>query len=244
MKTYQFTSHAMTWHLTTKHMPSPRVISQPTTKFRISPGNQLHQNRSPHHNHGTADSFTQKTRFEHRSCWSPCADSIGKFFLWLIVSFLWNFRPRLVRLYLYCFLFETMWKCSLNRGTPYRVCGFDVAQTSAHQMRPATLNCQVGAVLLLHAAWPPRNHKLVPRLGLSWITLSICFKQLLSSTLLQWPGILMRSRQTIRGLLGHLATRFKWKLSRKVSLKRPQVYRIWLRKTATEAFCEVRSGPF
>ena len=32
---------------------------------------------------------------------SPCANSIGKFFLWLIVFFLGNFRPRLARLYLY-----------------------------------------------------------------------------------------------------------------------------------------------
>ena len=77
-------------------MPSPRVISQPTTKFRISPGNQPHRNRSPHHNHGTAeDSFTQKTRFGHRSGWSPCAHSIGKFFLWLIVFFFETSAPGL-----------------------------------------------------------------------------------------------------------------------------------------------------
>ena len=102
MKTHQITSHDMTWHLATNHIPSPRVISQPTTKFRISPGNQPHQNRSPHHHHGTAEgSFTQKTRFGHRSGWSPCAHSIGKFFLWLIGVFFGNFRPRLARLYLY-----------------------------------------------------------------------------------------------------------------------------------------------
>ena len=40
---------------------------------------QPHQNRSPHHHHGAVEgSFTQKTRFGHRS--SPCAHSISKFF--------------------------------------------------------------------------------------------------------------------------------------------------------------------
>ena len=58
--------------------------------------NQPHQNRSPHHNHGTAeDSFTQNPRFGHRSGWSPCAHSIGKFFLWLIVVFFETSAPGL-----------------------------------------------------------------------------------------------------------------------------------------------------
>ena len=61
-----------------------------------------HQNTSlqstKHHHHGTAEgSFTAKKWFGHRAGRSPCAHSIGKFFLWLIVFFLWNFRPRLVR---------------------------------------------------------------------------------------------------------------------------------------------------
>ena len=48
MKTHQITSHDMTWRLATNHIHSP------TTKCRISPGNQPHQNRSAtHHNHGT-----------------------------------------------------------------------------------------------------------------------------------------------------------------------------------------------
>ena len=93
----------MTWHdisqLTTlPHLTSPH--NQP--HYFIAPCNQPHQNRSPHHHHGTAEgSFTQTTRFGHRSRWSPCAHSIGKFFLWLIVFLLGNFRPRLARLYLY-----------------------------------------------------------------------------------------------------------------------------------------------
>ena len=47
----------------------------------------LHQNRS-HHHHGTAEgSFTAKTWFGHRAGRSPCAHSIGKFFLCYIVLF-------------------------------------------------------------------------------------------------------------------------------------------------------------
>ena len=76
----------MTW-------PSHDLIPQQTSR---------HQNISlpstKHHHHGTAESsFTAKKWFGHRAGRSPCTHSIGKFFLWLIVFFLWNFRPRLVR---------------------------------------------------------------------------------------------------------------------------------------------------
>ena len=97
METHQITSHDMTWHdisqLTTlPHLTSPHNEPQ----YVIAPCNQPHQNRSPHHHHGTAEgSFTQKTRFGHRSGWSPCAHSIGKFFLWLIVFFFETSAPGL-----------------------------------------------------------------------------------------------------------------------------------------------------
>ena len=47
----------------------------------------MHQNRS-HHHHGTAEGrFTAKKWFGHRAGRSPCAHSIGKFFLCYIVLF-------------------------------------------------------------------------------------------------------------------------------------------------------------
>ena len=77
----------MTW-------PSHDLTPQQTSR---------HQNTSlqstKHHHHGTAEgSFTAKKWFGHRAGRSPCAHSIGKFFLCYIVLFLFgNFRPRLVR---------------------------------------------------------------------------------------------------------------------------------------------------
>ena len=94
------TSHCITWHDTTQAITSHQMTwpSHDLTPQQTS----RHQNTSlqstKHHHHGTAEgSFTGKKWFGHRAGRSPCAHSIGKFFLWLIVFFLWNFRPRLVR---------------------------------------------------------------------------------------------------------------------------------------------------
>ena len=90
--------HDMTCRVATNHSSSPHVTSQSSTLLHLTPqATSWHQNRS-HQHHGTAEgSFTAKKWFGHRAGRSPCAHSIGKFFLWLIGFFLWNFRPRLVR---------------------------------------------------------------------------------------------------------------------------------------------------
>ena len=67
----------------TQHKQSHRIKSHRRTSHHIA----LHQNRS-HHHHGTAEgSFTAKTWFGHRAGRSPCAHSIGKFFLCYILLF-------------------------------------------------------------------------------------------------------------------------------------------------------------
>ena len=87
----------------------------------------LHFKAQKHHHHGTAEgSFTAKKWFGHRAGRSPCAHSIGKFFLWLIVFFLWNFRPRLVRALLVYKL--GIWTCNLQWMGPQVTC--------AHQKEP------------------------------------------------------------------------------------------------------------
>ena len=85
------TSHCITWHDTTQAItshqmtwPSHHLTPQQTSR---------HQNTSlqstKHHHHGTAEgSFTAKKWFGHRAGRSPCAHSIGKFFLCYIVLFL------------------------------------------------------------------------------------------------------------------------------------------------------------
>ena len=96
IKWHDITSNHITWHDISRLTKLPHIMSphnQP--HYFISPCNQSRQNRSPHHHHGTAEGpFTQKTRFGHRAGWPSGAHSIGKFFLWLILFFLWNFPPQ------------------------------------------------------------------------------------------------------------------------------------------------------
>ena len=85
------TSHCITWHDTTQAITSHQMTwpSHDLTPQQTS----RHQNTSlqstKHHHHGTAEgSFTAKEWFGHRAGRSPCAHSIGKFFLCYIVLFL------------------------------------------------------------------------------------------------------------------------------------------------------------
>ena len=80
--------HDMTCHVATNYSSSPHITSQPTTLLHLTPqGTWWHQNRS-HHHHGTAEgSFTAKKWVWHRAGRSPCAHSIGNFFLCYIVLF-------------------------------------------------------------------------------------------------------------------------------------------------------------
>ena len=90
----------MTRHVATNHSSSPQVTSQPTTLLHLtSQATSWHQNRS-HHHHGTAESsFTAKKRFGHRVGRSPCAHSIGKFFLcYLVVALTHATYPKLAPL--------------------------------------------------------------------------------------------------------------------------------------------------
>ena len=88
--------HDMTCHVTTNHRnsSSPHVTSQPTTLLHLTPqATSWHQNRS-HYHRGTAESLcTAKKWFGHGAGRSPCAQSIGKFFLCYILFFLLKLPP-------------------------------------------------------------------------------------------------------------------------------------------------------
>ena len=104
--TQAITSHQMTW-------PSHDLTPQQTSR---------HQNTSlqstKHHHHGTAEgSFTAKKWFGHRAGRSPCAHSIGKFFLCYIVLFLLETSaPGLSGHYWYNLLLEHLKKYTSMRG--------------------------------------------------------------------------------------------------------------------------------
>ena len=74
-------------HVATGHSSSPHVTSQRSRLLHLTPqATSWHQNRS-HHHHGTAEGwFTAKKWLGHRAGRSPCAHSIGKFFLLQIVK--------------------------------------------------------------------------------------------------------------------------------------------------------------
>ena len=129
------TSHCITWHDTTQAItshqmtwPSHDLTPQQTLRHRNA---SLQSTR--HHHHGTAKgSFTAKTWFGHRAGRSPCAHSIGKFFLSYIVLFLLETSaPGLSGHYWYMALFlatakfrssKVIWPyCILwGRGWPWR----------------------------------------------------------------------------------------------------------------------------
>ena len=109
------TSHCITWHDTTQAITSHQMTwpSHDLTPQQTS----RHQNTSlqstKHHHHGTAEgSFTAKKWFGHRAGRSPCAHSIGKFFLCYIVLFLLETSaPGLSGYYWYCLSKQ---RCPLN----------------------------------------------------------------------------------------------------------------------------------
>ena len=106
IKWRDMTPHHVTWHdhlnsrdLTTNQLLTTllHLTMQPTTWHHVPHHRTLHH----HHRHttetqpattktlppdGTAEGWcTQKTRFGHRTGWSPCAHSTGKFFPWFKV---------------------------------------------------------------------------------------------------------------------------------------------------------------
>ena len=115
--------HNKTCHVATNHSSSPHVTSQPSTLLHLTPqATSWHQNRS-HHHHGTAEgSFTAKKWFGHRAGRSPCAHSIGKFFLWLIVFFFETSAPGLSGHYWYIKLYSVR----LQASRLFITCGYHV----------------------------------------------------------------------------------------------------------------------
>ena len=144
--------HDMTCHVATNHSSSPHVTSQPSTLLHLTPqATSWHQNRS-HHHHGTAEgSFTAKKWFGHRAGRSPCAHSIGKFFLCYIVLFLLETSaPGLSGHYWYRYICIYMF-CLSNFPYPYK--GHLFVSASCLLTKKSTKSAEV--VLLSCALWCP-----------------------------------------------------------------------------------------
>ena len=115
MTWHHITSHDITWHLATNHITALHVASRPSTLLHFT-SQQTTRHRIPHHrtlhHHHRHTTETQtastktpppdrtaegwcatKNRFGHRTGWSPCAHSIGKFFLWFICFFSLKLPP-------------------------------------------------------------------------------------------------------------------------------------------------------
>ena len=101
MKTHQIASHDMTWHLATNHITSPHVTSQPTALLHrsLQPTTSKQVTASPPWNGWR---LVHSNNSVWASQWLVTLCTFYRQILSLTYSFfLWNFRPRLARLYLY-----------------------------------------------------------------------------------------------------------------------------------------------
>ena len=101
MKTHQITSHDMTWHLATNHITSPHVTSQPTAVLHrsLQPTTSKQVTTSPPWNGWR---LVHSKNSVWASQWLVTLCTFYRQILSLTYSFfLWNFCPRLARLYLY-----------------------------------------------------------------------------------------------------------------------------------------------
>ena len=173
----------MTW-------PSHDLTQQQTSR---------HQNTSlqstKHHHHGTAEgSFTAKKWFGHRAGRSPCAHSIGKFFLCYIVLFLLETSaPGLSGHYWYALclyvlssslnwwlqppgfhwrsLVTVMWMIALQHenSTKIPLCIFCIKAINFFQLTDITFNCLYLTpcyALFSHSLWGLRPRPSSPALEL------------------------------------------------------------------------------
>ena len=130
----------MTW-------PSHDLTPQQTSR---------HQNTSlqstKHHHHGTAEgSFTAKKWFGHRAGRSPCAHSIGKFFLCYIVLFpLETPAPGLSGHYWYIYIYiSTIPQLFLQLTST----SSDISPMSSNPEAPRSL-AEIG-IAYEYTTWPP-----------------------------------------------------------------------------------------